>query len=244
MSNSWYEDAETAEKQLLTSETKESSNTVKNRKTIIFDASTTNTALIGNGRGPLGTLTGSPGNLILTNSTHSFNLSGIASVDDINMLKGSKLTSTDIVTIKVNVSSLSGGQLRADGIQFGLGDTATQGVIDPGDLQIRMKTSSAGGTILTYFNGLPPVNTGYIATTAELTNGFTATLVADIKGYTFTLESVGNTSPLTVSGTFTGSQFIDIVGSGHFYYTAQQYNTKESLVSSITQANIEIASRP
>jgi len=71
MSNSWYEDAETAEKQLLTSETKESSNTVKNRKTIIFDASTTNTALIGNGRGPLGTLTGSPGNLILTKKGQS-----------------------------------------------------------------------------------------------------------------------------------------------------------------------------
>lgn len=234
--NSWYEDAETAEKQLLTSET------IGSAKTIIFDASTTNTTLIGNNRGSLGTITGAPGNLVLTNPTHSFNLSGITSVDDINTLKGSNLTSTDIVTITVHVSGLSGGKLRGNGIQFGLGDTATFGDEDAGDVQVRMQPSNSRGTILTYFNGLTPIDTGYIASTAELSNGFTAILVADAKGYTFTLESVGNTSPLIVSGTFTEAQFIDIVGSGHFYYSAQQY--KESLVSSITQASIEITSKP
>ena len=183
---------------------------------VIFDADTTNTVLTGNGLGGDGTLTGTAGSLTYTNSSGNFNNSGFTSDDDINTLNGAAITDLDTVTLVVTVDEFNGAELRSDGVTFGIND-----------LSIRLEASNGGGDIETTFNGVT-VDSTFTSTTAELTNGFTATLAADVDGYRFTLVSVGATSPLLVTGAFTGTEFVDTVGGGQFLYTQQHRNNNSA----------------
>lgn len=216
---------------------------------VVFDADLTNTTLANNGLGAQGTLTGAPGNLNFQNNGSNFNFSAFTSTQNINDLNGTPITDADTVTVTLGVSGLSVGVLRANGIDFGLNNATTSNIsnAEAGDNIIRLEASNAGGDIGTFFNGAAFLDSGSTSTTAELTNGFTATLVADVNGYTYTLNSVGDTSPVIVSGTFTGTQFVDTVGSSHFFYAQQQFNTNSNgvnLLANITEARIEVIPEP
>ena len=214
---------------------------------VVFDADLTNTTLANNGIGAQGTLTGAPGNLNFQNNGSNFNFSAFTSTQNINDLNGTPITDADTVTVTLGVSGLSVGVLRANGIDFGLNNATTSNIsnAEAGDNIIRLEASNAGGDIGTFFNGAAFLDSDSTSTTAELTNGFTATLVADVNGYTYTLNSVGDTSPVIVSGTFTGTQFVDTVGSSHFFYAQQQFNNDGvNLLANITEARIEVIPEP
>ena len=201
---------------------------------VIFDADTTNTTLTGNGIGGDGTLSGTAGSLTYTNSGGNFNNSGFTSTDDINTLNGAAITDLDTVTFAVTVDEFNGAELRSDGVTFGIND-----------LSVRLEASNGGGDIQTIFNGVF-TDSMLTSTTAELTNGFTATLVADVDGYTFTLDSVAPTSPLVVTGAFTGTEFVDTVGGGQFFYQQQHRNNNAAanpgnLTSTISVASVSVA---
>ena len=142
------------------------------------------------------------------------------------------------------MSGLSVGQLRSSGIEFGLQSAIDNPLSnDPGDLFVRAEASNIGGDIGTFFDGGGFVDSGAGGTTPTITDGFTITLDADVDGYTFTLESIGATSPVEISGAFTGTQFVDFVGGGHFYYAQQQFNTANNgvnLLGNITQASVHV----
>ena len=211
---------------------------------VVFDADTTNTTLSNNAIGLAGTLTGSPGDLNLQNNGSNFNMTALFSTDDINTLNGATLTDLDTVTATITVSGLSVGQLRSSGIEFGLQSAIDNPLSnDPGDLFVRAEASNIGGDIGTFFDGGGFVDSGAGGTTPTITDGFTITLDADVDGYTFTLESIGATSPVEISGAFTGTQFVDFVGGGHFYYAQQQFNTANNgvnLLGNITQASVHV----
>ena len=211
---------------------------------VVFDADTTNTTLSNNAIGLAGTLTGSPGDLNLQNNGSNFNITALLSTDDINTLNGATLTDLDTVTATITVSGLSVGQLRSSGIEFGLQSAIDNPLSnDPGDLFVRAEASNIGGDIGTFFDGGGFVDSGAGGTTPTITDGFTITLDADVDGYTFTLESIGATSPVEISGAFTGTQFVDIVGGGRFYYAQQQFNPANNgvnLLGNITQASVHV----
>ena len=212
---------------------------------VVFDADTTNTTLSNNAIGLAGTLTGSPGDLNLQNNGNGFNITALFSTDDINTLNGATLTDLDTVTATITVSGLSVGELRANGIEFGLQSAIDNPISNnqSGDLVVRAEASNSGGDIGTFFDGGGFVDSGAGGTTPTITDGFTITLDADVDGYTFTLESIGATSPVEISGAFTGTQFVDFVGGGHFYYAQQQFNPANNgvnLLGNITQASVHV----
>ena len=214
---------------------------------VVFDADTTNTTLSNNAIGLAGTLTGSPGDLNLQNNGSGFNITALLSTDDINTLNGATLTDLDTVTATITVSGLSVGELRANGIEFGLQSAIDNPISNSqsGDLVVRAEASNSGGDIGTFFDGgaFDDSGEGGSTNTATITDGFTITLDADVDGYTFTLESIGATSPVEISGAFTGTQFVDIVGGGRFYYAQQQFNPANNgvnLLGNITQASVHV----
>lgn len=211
---------------------------------VIFNASTANTTVITNNGTPTG-LSGSPGALSFTGATNGFNASGIGSTDDINTLNGTNLAGTDTVTINLAVTGITGGPIRANGITFGIGDVAAFGNSDLGDLLAGLEAGNNNSDILIFeIDGATITDTGANATDAELVNGFNLSLVADVNGYTYTLDSVNGGAAVVASGAFTGTQFVDTFGSGHFYYTAQKFNNATPLVSTITEASIDVTSVP
>ena len=216
---------------------------------IVFDADPTNTTLANNGIGAQGTLTGTPGNLNFQNNGSNFNFSGFFSTDDINALNGTPLVDTDTVSVSISVSGLSVGVLRSSGIDFGLqsglGDLSSISNLEAGDIIVRAEASNIGGDIGTFFDGGGFVDSGDGGTTASIRDGFTITLDADVSGYTFTLESIGGSGDVVISDVFTGTQFVDFVGNGHFFFAQQQFNTANNgvnLLSNITQADIHVTS--
>jgi len=215
--------------------------------TVIFNATPTNVTLGNNNIGGAGSITGSAGNLSFSNNTSNFNFTGFTSTQNINTLNGAAITAADTVTVRIAVSGLSGGQLRANGIDFGLNNAVATplSVADTGDNVVRLEASNNGGDILSFFNGASGVDSGLTSTTGELSNGFTLELVANANGYTYTLDSVGATSPLTVSGTFSNAaEFVDTVGTSHFFYAQQQFNTGVALSANITEASIQVVPEP
>jgi len=216
---------------------------------VIFDASPTNTTQINNAQGGTpGSVSGTPGNLTYTNGTANFDFSGFTSTDDVNTLNGTALVSTDVVTATINVSSFSGAELRANGIDFGFNNTTVLGTAEVGDLQLRLNASNNQGAIQTFFNGGGAVNSGSNTDVAQLTDGFTAILVADVNGYTFTIDGA-TASQLVIDGTFSGTEFVDIIGNAHFTFAQQHRNNDDApnpgdLSSLITEASIEVVSIP
>lgn len=215
---------------------------------IIFDADPTNTSLSNNNIGAQGTLTGTPGALVFQNNGSGFNFSAFSSTDNINTLNGTPIVATDTVSLTMTVSGLSVGVLRANGIDFGLQSGLGSPIsnLEGGDLIVRAEASNANGDIGTFFDGGGFVDSLQGGTTANITDGFTITLDADVNGYSFTLESIGG-SDVVISDTFTGTQFVDFVGNGHFFYAQQQFNTANNgvnLLANITEASIHVTSVP
>lgn len=220
--------------------------------TVIFDASPANTTLANNGIGAQGTLTGTPGDLEFQNNSSGFNFSSFASTDNINTLNGSPITDLDVVTVTIQVADFRIGDLRANGIDFGLNNATTSNISNtqPGDNIIRLEEGNNGNDIGTFFNGAGFLDSGLNASDVELLNGFTAELVADVNGYTYTLGSVNaasNTTPLIVSGTYAPGEFVSTVGTSHFFYAQQQFNSANNgvdLLADITEARIVVTSVP
>lgn len=215
----------------------------------IFDAAPTNTTLANNGIGAQGTLTGTPGNLNLQNNGSNFNFTGFFSTDDINTLNGTPIVDTDTVSVTIEVSGLSVGQLRSNGIDFGLqsGLGSLTGIsnLEAGDIIVRAEASNVGGDIGTFFDGGGFNDSLAGGTTGNISDGFTITLDADVSGYTFTLESIGGSGDVVISDTFTGTQFVDFVGNGRFFYAQQQFNTANNgvnLLANITEASVHVTS--
>ena len=215
---------------------------------IIFDADPTNTTLANNNIGDQGTLTGTPGNLEFQNNASGFNFSAFFSTDDINTLNGTPIVDTDTVSLTIEVSGLSVGQLRSNGIDFGLqsGLGSLTGIsnLEAGDIIVRAEANN-GNDIATFFDETSSETTGNQTSIPALTDGLTLTLDADVNGYTFTLDSVGSTpDPFIISGAFTGTQFVDFVGNGHFFFAQQQFNANNNgvnLLSNITEASVEVS---
>jgi hypothetical protein len=205
----------------------------------IWSATTANTTVIDSEYSSTGpaTLSGTEGNLVLTSSNGGFNADGFASTADINTLNGTALVDTDTVTIKLTVDSIS-GDLRANGVTFGMFSSAEAATTDTGML-IGAKMANQGSAVNIRASFQDIGDTGFFATDAELYDGFTMTLTANAAGYTFVLESVGATSPITVSGTFAGTEFLDHFGSGHFYFSAQKFNTGP-VSTTISEASISV----
>ena len=72
----------------------------------VFDADTSNTNIFNNNafvNGGVSTLSGTPGSLVLNNTSGNFNNSGIVSSADLNTLNGTPLTANDTVSITFEV---------------------------------------------------------------------------------------------------------------------------------------------
>ncbi|MBK1853603.1 hypothetical protein JO972_01400 [Verrucomicrobiaceae bacterium 5K15] len=206
----------------------------------VFDASPDNTTIIHNGSE--GTVSGTPGELSYLSPLVNYNNGGIVSTQTINELNGRPLTNDDRVVMKLSVSGIS-GTLKANGIRFGMSDYTTWGESEGESMLIQLSPTNTSSDISIYTDSFQDVGeTGDSASNDELYDGFEVTLVADVNGYQFTLTGLGNTSPLIISGVFSGSEFVDYFGNGHFLYQAQRYNsTTEPLVSTITEASISIS---
>ena len=212
---------------------------------VIFDATNVNTTVITNNGTPTG-VEDTSGALTYTGATNSFNNSGITSTDNINtLIGGAGLTEADTVTITLDVSSITGGALRSQGVYFGMsGDNSTI-LGGSNSMLIQMEGSNIGSDIMIPTASFQDTgDTGLQNFNNAILQGFTATLTADKDGYEFSLTGVHTTSPLTVSGSFSGTEFVDNFGTGHFYYAAQKYNQATPLVTNITEASISVVPEP
>jgi hypothetical protein len=220
----------------------------------IYDATPDNTILVDNGAGGSGgiTLTGAPGNLVVTNVNGSFNMGGFVSADTINILNTLNLTDTDTVTMSLTVDSIT-GTWRANGVQFGMSGNTTF-LSGTNNFAFGVEAGNNGSDVLLTGSWLANGNLGFDAQEASVLDGFSMEIVAGASGYTFTLSDViianstvagisnGDTSA-TVSGTFAAGDFVNYFGSGHLYYTAQRFNTSaatDPLVSTISVASIAV----
>lgn len=209
--------------------------------TTIYSATTANSTFVHNevqGTPATGSLADGPSGIIVTNHGVNFGMVGFTSTDTINTLNGTALTVSNTVTLKITVDDLD-GTIRANGINFGMAANAAF-LSGSSSLVVGAEADNNGNDILIVSSFQDSGDTGFDVTNAELYNGFTMTLTADVEGYTFVLDSVGNTDPVTVSGTFAGNEFLDYFSTGHFYYTAQQFNTGLPLVSTISEATISV----
>ena len=149
----------------------------------------------------------------------------------------------------MDVTSLA-GTIRANGITFGVhnGATWSDGTVGAtaGSMIIQIEADSNGNDINLWGTSFQDAgDTGFdsLAGDGEIYDGFTLTLVADVNGYEFTLEGLA-ASTITASGTFSGTEFVDNFGLGHFYYAAQRFNTGGGLVSTISEASIDVVPEP
>ena len=217
---------------------------------VIFEASDTNITKISNNNNAGDTfakvaVTGDTagGTLSISNTNGNFGNGGIASTDDINTLNAVGLTDLDAVTMVFTVDSIA-GLIRANGVTFGLDDdNSTFGLA----LGVNIRANNATATVSSGF-GSTPTAPVWRATEASIKDGFTATLVADVNGYTFSFDGLlpNNANPITdITGTFSGTEFVDNFGTGHFYGTAQKFNQgATALNTTVSVASIEVTSIP
>ncbi|MDF7808208.1 hypothetical protein P4E94_12215 [Pontiellaceae bacterium B12219] len=225
----------------------------------IYDAAPDNTTLVDNEAGGSGamTLTGGPGNLVITNANGNFNMGGFASTDNINTLNVSNLAATDTVTLSLTVDSIT-GTWRANGVQFGIvGDVAfldIRELSDTNNFVIGIEAGNNGSDVLLAGSWLANGSLGFDAQEASVLDGFSMEIVAGVAGYSLTISDViianssvpgisnGDTSA-TVSGTFADGDFVNYFGSGHLYYAAQRFNTSaatDPLISTISEAGVAV----
>lgn len=191
--------------------------------TVIFDASTTNVNVFSNAVGLLSnTLSGDPSTGAFTLSSVTLsnnNASGLASVDNIDTLKGTSLLATDTVTMTLGTSDSTLNNLRANGIEFGMSPNGS-GFRPASNLIFQIDADNdVSGMAIGNIPALTLDVAGWGVTEANLEDGFTATLVANNAGYTFILndiQEVGNltNTTLSYSNTFSGTEFIDNFGGG------------------------------
>ncbi|MEP2776282.1 MAG: PEP-CTERM sorting domain-containing protein [Luteolibacter sp.] len=223
--------------------------------TVIFDATPSNTNevfnTVGSGAGTpaTGTVTGSAGALVITNSGVNFGMYGIASMSSINTLLGdasmAALTSADTVTFTATITGIT-GDIRANGIEFGMSPTAT-GFRPDDHLLYGLKAQNNDNTIVdnAFVDG--GSSAGASATEGSIKDGFNITLTANNAGYTFFLSGIdagGGVTTITKSGGFTGTQFVDNFANGHYYLAIQRFNTAPDTVMNISEASIAVVPEP
>jgi hypothetical protein len=210
---------------------------------VIYSATTGNSTLLDSGYNSTGsaTLTGTEGNLVVYNNNGGFNSAGIASTENINTLNGTALTADDTVILKVTVDSIS-GDLRSQGVIFGMFSSNSVPNADTG-LIIGTEMGNIGNDINIRSSFQDIGATGDKSSNAEIYNGFSITLTANVDGYSFVLDSIGDTTPITVNGTFSGTEFVDNFGTGHFNYSAQKFNTG-AVTTTISEATITVIPEP
>ncbi|MDF1824130.1 MAG: PEP-CTERM sorting domain-containing protein [Verrucomicrobiales bacterium] len=201
---------------------------------LIFQGGDANTNLISNGVGGNGSKSGGP--LSFTNFGDNNNNTGIASIDSIDTLLGTALAATDVVTLNATITST--GNLRANGIEFGLSPSGTD-FRPVNNLLFRTDVDGdPSGMALNNFPGLGSTDAGFGVDEASLRDGFNIALVADVNGFTVTITDVIGTQAGFVGDTtliynqstaFTGNEFLDNFGGGHIYLTAQGNNITTTL---------------
>lgn len=158
----------------------------------------------------------------------NLNNAGIASKQTINELfdafNGGSLEETDAVVLTFEFESV--GDIAQNGIELGISPNGT-GFRPAGNFFFVIDDNGAlSGMAQGNVLGLGANDAGFGFTEASLSDGFTATLTADVNGFTFDFTDVvvagsGNTSA-SFSGNFTGTQFLDIFSNGHMYSTTQR----------------------
>lgn len=220
----------------------------------IYDATIANTTLVDNGAGGSGaiTLMGAPGNLVVTNANGNFNMGGFASTEDINTQNGAELTAYDTVTMKLTIDSIT-GNFRANGVQFGMSEDTLWPVVavNTNDLIFGIRAGNSGSDVQLRFAGPAFENVGFDAQQASVLDGFSMEIIANAAGYTMTLTDIlvknstvaginNDDTSATVTGSFSGTEFVDMFGGGHMHYTAQKWNKGVPLVSTISEASIAV----
>ncbi len=158
----------------------------------------------------------------------NLNNAGIASKQSINELfadyNGGSLSETDTVVLTFDYQSV--GDITQNGMEMGVSPNGT-GFRPTGNLLFVIDDNGAAsgmssGNVL----GIGANDAGFGFTEASLSDGLTVTLTATVDGFTFDFSDVivsgtGETTA-SFSGSFTGTQFLDIFGNGHMYSTTQR----------------------
>ena len=213
---------------------------------VIYDATPANSTIVSNNAAATGSLAGSAGALVLSNTGGTFGMVGFASTDTINTMNGTALTAADTVTFSGTVTGITGG-IRANGVEFGMSPSAS---FRPNDnLIYALKAQAATSVIQANAFQDGGVGTGK-SYESHIKNGFDYTLTANAAGYTFTINDIRYSSDpsettIVQSGTFAGNEFLDNFGTGHFYLAVQKYNSAATdTVMSISEAQISVIPEP
>ncbi|MDB4500935.1 hypothetical protein N9224_02030 [Akkermansiaceae bacterium] len=214
---------------------------------LVFQASDTNTSVTSNNNNGADSddnvaITGdtASGVLTISNTNGNFGNGGITSTDTIATLSGGALTELDTVIMVFTVDSID-GLFRANGVTFGLTDDNSIFGIGAG-LGVNVRAQNNTTTLSAGF-GTADAVTAFSPTEASIKDGFTVTLTADVDGFTFSFEGLlpNNANPIVdITGTFSGTEFIDNFSDSHLYGTAQKWNQgAEALTTTVSRASIE-----
>lgn len=197
--------------------------------------------MVNNGRENNGklTLSGATPSLILNNNNGAFNMGGFSSTADINTLLsagGTSLSAEDTLIFSVVVDSIGGkGELRSRGFEFGVSEEASfvERETKGRHLVLQLEPAKHGSDVSIIPQSFQDVGgRGFDVKQASLEDGFSVTLTVNSMGYIFLLEDIvvanggaqnGNKTA-TITGTFTGNEFIDNFSRAHYYLAAQKFN--------------------
>lgn len=208
---------------------------------IVFVATPENTQLISNKSPLLGSLTGTASNLVLSVPGVSFESLVFASTNDINSMSGTALTDADTVVFKASISGITGGDVRANAVEFGMSPDGTG--FRPVDSLIY--SMQAANNLHKFQNSFQDAGTLTARSSEDsMKDGFDITLVVDKDGYTFFINDIinsadGDATTIIQSGTFAGTEFLDHFSTGHFYMAAQKWNTGE-VVMNVSEAYVAV----
>jgi hypothetical protein len=209
----------------------------------VFSATVLNTTLINNGVNDdsefaLAEIRG--GALQMVNKNGAFNTGGMVSSKNISMLLGRPLTDRDVVTMKFKVQKIT-GRIRSKGVLFGMvGSAVVWPETTMNNLLVAAQCEDLGSNVVQLSSLQDNGDTGHDTSIAALQDGFSMTLVADVHGYSFKLEGVGETDPIVMSGGFSGSEFRDYFGAGYFFCAVQKFKKKNAVTCIIEEASIEV----
>jgi hypothetical protein len=211
----------------------------------IFSATTGNTTLFNNGTADNGllTLTGVTPDLVLNNGNGGFNNGGFSSTESMSALQGTALTSTNAISMSVTVDSIGGtGELRSNGITFGMTGAASFGGGGTPSLLLGLEAASNGSDVTVASLFVTGGDAGFDVVQSSLEDGFSITLTADVSGYSFLLTDIvtdGGATSASVEGSFSGTEFVDNFNNGFFYIAAQKWDTG-NIELDISEATISV----
>ncbi|MEP4049578.1 MAG: M60 family metallopeptidase [Luteolibacter sp.] len=195
------------------------------------------------------TLTGTTPDLLLDNGNGGFNIGGFTSTQSINTLTPVNLAATDTVTMSATIDSIGGtGELRANGIDFGMSSAADlRGGGSSLNLLLGIEAANTGSDVNLVGSFVGDADVGFDILQSSLEDGFRITLTANSTGYRFVLTDIvvresGKTTAV-VSGTFSGTEFVDYFSGGHFHLSAQKWNNG-NLEVDLSEASIDVTSDP